>query len=307
MSQPGLIDTVLSTLGLENDSKTHNTPAINPPLHAHENGSDQTEKWSYRSIIGMLIYLTRNTRPDIEYAVHQCARFQLNPKKAHEKNAIKRIGQYLLGTRYKGIIFTPKMEDINNIQCYVDADFAGNYTKDTNKNPDLVKSRTRCVIKYARCPITWFSRLQTEISLSATEVEYIALSTATRELLPMREMFIELAQYLETGTITPTVRCEMFEDNKGAETLANAPKMNARTKHIAIKYHHFREAVKKKILRIKQVDTKEQLADILTKPVDRTTLLQLINGIMGWVCMFRRMCNTKDIDYERMQKKAHIN
>ena len=90
MSQPGLIDTVLSTLGLESDSKTF-TPAINPPLHAHENGAERTEKWSYCSVIGILIYLAQNTRPDIEYVVHQCARFQLNPKKAHE-NAIKQIG-----------------------------------------------------------------------------------------------------------------------------------------------------------------------------------------------------------------------
>ena len=160
------------------------------------------------------------------------------------------------------------MEKLNDIQCYVNADFAGNYTKDTNENLESVKSRTGCVIKYAGCPITWFSCLQTEISLSTTEAEYTALSTAARELLPMQEMFIELAKYLTIGTKTPIVRCELFEDNRGAETLANAPKMNARTKHIAIKYHHFKEAVKAKYLQIKRVDTKDQLADILTKPVD---------------------------------------
>ena len=66
MSQPGLIDTVLSTLGLESDSKTYNTPAINPPLHAHEYGAEQAEKWSYLSVIGLLIYLAQNMCPDIE-------------------------------------------------------------------------------------------------------------------------------------------------------------------------------------------------------------------------------------------------
>ena len=64
---------------------------VSPPLHAHENGAEREEKWSYCSVVGMLIYLARNTHPDIEYVVHQCARFQLNPKKSHE-NAIKRIG-----------------------------------------------------------------------------------------------------------------------------------------------------------------------------------------------------------------------
>ncbi len=62
----------------------------------------------------------------------------------------------------------------------------------------------------------------------------------------------------------PTIHCTLFEDNVGAETLAKAPKMNARTKHIALKYHHFRSAVKQKILRITRVETKDQQADILT-------------------------------------------
>ena len=176
-----------------------------------------------------------------------------------------------------------------------------------NANPDSVKSRTGCVIKYTGYHITWFSLLQTEISLSTTEAEYIALSTAARELLPMREMFIELAKYLTIGTVTPIVRCELFEDNKGAETLASAPKMNARTKHITIKYHHFREAVKAKYLQIKHIDTKDQLADILTKPVDRITLQHLRKGRMGWVCMFKRKFNAKEIDYGQMPRQAHIN
>jgi hypothetical protein len=46
----------------------------------------------------------------------------------------------------------------------------------------------------------------------------------------------------------PNIHCTIFEDNMGAETLAKAPKMNPRTKHIAIKYHFFREAVRKNIL-----------------------------------------------------------
>ena len=85
MSQTGLIDSILNDVGLKHDSKTKNTPATYP------------DNWDHRSIIGKLSYLCRNTRPDIEFAVHQCARFQSNPKRAHEE-AIKRICRYLLGT-----------------------------------------------------------------------------------------------------------------------------------------------------------------------------------------------------------------
>jgi Reverse transcriptase (RNA-dependent DNA polymerase). len=157
MTQPAMTDQVLKALGLTNDSKSHKTPATSPLLHAHPDGAERTENWNYKSVIGMLIYLAKNTRPDIEYAVHQCARFQLNPKKAHE-NAVKRIGRYLLGTRDKGITFTPKLEEINSVECFIDADFAGNYTKEeTSHDPDSVKSRTGCIIRFAGCPITWFS------------------------------------------------------------------------------------------------------------------------------------------------------
>ena len=171
MSQPGLIDTIIETLGLENDSKQHKTPAVNPPLQKHTQSEPFTENWNYRSLIGMLTYLARNTRPDIEYAVHQCARFQCDPRKAHA-NTIKRIGRYLIATRDKGLIYQPT-NDLKTLECYVDADFAGNYSQEYNDDPNSAKSRSGCVIKYANCPIIWYSRLQTEIALSTTEAEYI--------------------------------------------------------------------------------------------------------------------------------------
>ena len=296
MTQPSMIEQVLSVLGLSNDSKCHKTPATSPPLHAHSDGAERTEKWNYRSVIGMLIYLAKNTRPDIEYAVHQCARFQLNPKKAHE-NAVKRIGRYLLGTRDKGITFTPKLDEINSLECFVDADFAGNYSKETSQDPDSVKSRTGCLIRFAGCPITWFSRMQTEIALSTTEAEYIALSTAARTLLPMRELMIEISKLFNLKEITPDVKCTLFEDNIGAETLAKSPKMNPRTKHIAIKYHHFREAVDQGYLKITRVATDKQLADILTKPVPLTTLEPLRREIMGWLAMYRKSAQEYTQEY----------
>ena len=201
----------------------------------------------------MLTYLARNTRPDIEYAVHQCARFQSDPRKAHA-NAIKRIGRYLIATADKGIIYSPS-NDITNLECFVDADFAGNYTAEENDDPNSVKSRSGCVIKYANCPITWYSRIQQEISLSTTEAEYIALSTGAREVLPLKSLLEELKPILKLPNQNVTIKCTLFEDNKGAEELAKVPESRLRTKHIAVKYHHFREAVRKGILLMERVPT----------------------------------------------------
>ena len=89
---------IIKILELERDSKHHKTPAVSSPLNKHEVSEPFNEKWSYRSLIGMLTYLARNARPDIEYDVHQCARFQCDPRKPHD-NAIRRIGRYIIGTK----------------------------------------------------------------------------------------------------------------------------------------------------------------------------------------------------------------
>eukprot|EP00957_Ditylum_brightwellii_P101284 7718241-Ditylum_brightwellii.AAC.1 len=70
---------------------------------------------------------------------------------------------------------------------------------------------------YGNCPITWLSRIQSEIALSTTEVEYIALSTAAGEVLPLRELINEIAQVMQITIAKPDIRCTVFEDNKVVE------------------------------------------------------------------------------------------
>ena len=75
-------------------------------LHKDKDGVPCIDEWHYRSLIGQLNYLTQSTRPDIQFAVHQCARFSENPKKSH-KIAAKRIVRYLHQTKDQGIILKP--------------------------------------------------------------------------------------------------------------------------------------------------------------------------------------------------------
>ena len=125
LSQPTLIDNLLNLLGLENDSKKHDTPAdLHAPKDFIQSDLPREEKWNFRSAIGLLNYIAMTTRPDISAAVHQCARFTCNPKRFHEQ-AVKRIGRYLLRTKNKGLILNPDKSK-TTLDCYVDADFAGN-------------------------------------------------------------------------------------------------------------------------------------------------------------------------------------
>jgi hypothetical protein len=80
----------------------------------------------------------------------------------------------------------------------------------------------------------------------------------------------------------PKVMCKVFEDNAGAIEIANVPKMRPRTKHLNIKYHHFREEVKRGTISVYHVGTKEQVADIFTKALDEGLFTKFRRRIMGW-------------------------
>ena len=142
--------------------------------------------------------------------------------------------------------------------------------------------QTGYVIKYAGCPITFVSKLQTECALSTREAEYIALSQAMRDVIPTVQLLKEFSETFSLDSKQPTIKCTLFEDNNGAIELATAPKMRPRTKHIALKYHHFREHVRNGTVKIQRIDTAEQIADIFTKPLPESVFEYLRKKLMGW-------------------------
>ena len=280
LRQPFLIQRILKALNVdEGNYNKRDVPVIGPLLSRDEKGAKRKHDWSYRSAIGMLGYLQNSTRPDISMAVHQCARFNANPMLCHEK-AVKYIARYLLSTQDKGIHYKP--DPTKGLECYVDAEFAGGWSSGDHTNPECVLSRTGFVIMYAGCPITWCSKLQTEIALSTTESEYIALSQAMREVIPFMNLMMEVGDIFKLHNPKPKLHCKVFEDNRSCIRVAESPKFTPRTKHIAIKYHHFRSHVANKTIEILPISTKDQLADIFTKPLDRVIFIKLRRELLGW-------------------------
>ena len=80
MKQPFLIDRILQAVGCT-DAAAQKIPAVKPLLGKDPNGAKRLKNWHYRSVIGMLNFLAGSTRPDVAFAVHQCARFSAEPKK----------------------------------------------------------------------------------------------------------------------------------------------------------------------------------------------------------------------------------
>ncbi len=280
MTQKGLIEKVLKVTGMQ-DSNAVGSPANITPLGTDLAGKHYNEEWDYASVVGMLLYLASNTHPEIQFAVHQCARFTHSPKESHAV-AVKKILRYLSGTRDKGIELEPSEE--MTLDLYVDADFAGLWNHEDDQDPICVKSRTGYVITIGGFPLLWVSKLQTEIALSTCEAEYIALSQSMRDLLPMRRLLQEIGSRLNLDFANSSiVHSTVFEDNTCALGLATAPKMSSRTKHIALKYHFFRSFIgENKGIRIQHIDTLNQKADIFTKGLAPEKFANLRKLLIGW-------------------------
>ena len=131
------------------------------------------------------------------------------------------------------------------------------------------------------------------------ESEYISLSQSMRELIPIREAILEMQKivfkghtvlacrshskiYEELTTSDTLPMSTVHEDNNACLKFATAPKMSPRTKHIAVKYHFFREKVANLEIKIIRIDSADNPADAFTKGLPEATFQRLRKKIMGW-------------------------
>jgi hypothetical protein len=147
-----------------------------------------------------------------------------------------------------------------------DADWAGNC--------DDRKSTSAYICFLGSNPISWSFKKQQAVARSSTEAEYRALANAASEMLWLLALFAELGH---STSAPPQLLC----DNLGATHLSFNPVQHSRMKHIQIDLHFVRDIVQKGTLHVHHVNTQDQLADLLTKPLScqRTELLRVKIGV----------------------------
>eukprot|EP00253_Pinus_taeda_P001482 PITA_01482 len=189
------------------------------------------------------------TRSNIMHVVGIVGRFQANPKESHLQ-AIKRILKYLQGTQNFGLWY-PRDIDLT-LHAYTDADWA--------RSVDDRKSTNGGAFYMGFRLVSWFSKKQSSISLSTVEAEYVAIASCCTQLLWMM-------QTLQDIQITCTPPIPILCDNTSAISISKNPIMHSKTKHIPIKYHFLHEQVLEQKVKLEYVPSKEQVADIFTKPL----------------------------------------
>ncbi|GJW65858.1 putative ribonuclease H-like domain-containing protein [Tanacetum coccineum] len=237
--------------------KTASTPIeTQKPLVKDEEASD-VDVHLYRSMIGSLMYLTAS-RPDIMFAVCACSRFQVTPKTSH-LSAVKRIFRYLKGKPKLGLWY-PRVSSFD-LEAYSDSDYAG-------ANLDRKSTTGGCQFLGRRL-ISWQCKKQTIVATSTIEAEYVAAANCCGQVLWIQNQMLDYGfNFMNT---------KIYIDNESTICIVKNPVYHSKTKHIAIRHHFIRDAYEKKLIQVLKIHTNDNVADLLTKAFDVSSLYEVFS------------------------------
>lgn len=267
IDQTKYIEDVLNRFSMS-ECKPVSTPMdVGQKLTSEMSPTDEFEKQEmakvpYMQAVGCLLFASQITRPDISYAVNVLSRFNVNPGKSHWA-AVKRVMRYLKGTIDKGLTYKCEPSDLVG---FCDADWAGDI--------DDRRSTTGYLFTLQDGAISWCTRRQRTVALSSTEAEYMAMVAAMQESIWLQRLQRELIQCPQEPMI-------LYCDNKSAILIAQNNSFSNRTKHVDLKVKFVKEKLEKKEVILKYVDTKNMIADFLTKAVctDKLNMLSSKSGL----------------------------
>jgi hypothetical protein len=221
------------------------------------------------------------TRPDCAFAINDILRYSSVAGPDHWA-ALKHLCRYVAGTLDQGVTLggVAPTPDVSNLLAaagvtlrqedffvYCDADHA--------RNPDTRRSTTGHVFMLNSGPISWNVKYQRSVAKSSTTAEYYAVDAAVDEILDLRLLMEELG----LSTPNPTV---VFEDNTSALQLMESPIATTDVgRHLAIRHYRIRELVQAEAVKLVYIPTSKQVADIMTKPLDRIMHQRLTPLLLG--------------------------
>jgi Reverse transcriptase (RNA-dependent DNA polymerase) len=262
--QTNYIQTILKRfsdyLGFPTSTPLLTTP-LSPRLNVSDVGFDPIldspfDTRLYLQAIGSLNYASTYTRIDITTAVSFLSQFNTAPAVKHW-NALMKVFNYLQSCPDLGIFYS--RHGNSSLIGYPDASFNIHYNS---------RSQLGYLITLANGPIHWKSSKTKVTCLSSTEAEYMSISDLGREL----QSFANLYEALSLPLLKPIL---IYEDNLGTIAMCTNDSYTARSKHIAVRYHHVRDLVNSGLVKINHISTHDQPADLLTKGLHKSQFLKL--------------------------------
>lgn len=248
ISQENYISKVAQSTGLE-DAKAQKFP-IDPGYYRLEDENVLPENNEYRKIIGMLLYVSTNTRPDISASVCILAQKVEKPRELDLTEA-KRIITYLHSTKSLRLHLNENMDSVT-LKAFSDANWA--------EDRVTRKSNTGLICLVNGGTVAWSSRKQDVVSISTTEAEFYALAETAKEV----QWILQILKDFNITIIEPII---IETDNQSCIKMIENEKFSNRTKHIDVRYHYLKDLVHNKKLQLKYCPTEINVADMLTKPL----------------------------------------
>jgi hypothetical protein len=263
-------------------------------------------KFGYRNGIGELIYAMVTCRPDISTAVVRCAQVSACPAEIHY-HAVKHAIKYLYATRKDGIYFwrvKPLMclpehplpaastalhgplpaeakrpsKEVLEAFAYVDSDWAACIR--------TRRSLTGIVIQMAGGTVAYKTKFQVTVALSSTEAEFMAACDAGKMILFIRSILWDLGIPQQAASV-------LYEDNDACTAMANAQKPTTRTRHMDNRYFALSEWVERDLMVLERIHTAVNVADHMTKLLDRTLFYRHVDHLMGHIPPVYSPCHEK--------------
>ncbi|KAJ0765449.1 putative RNA-directed DNA polymerase [Helianthus annuus] len=259
LNQSAYIDKVLKRFKMENSKKGLVPIQKGTILNVTQcpSSKDEQERMKgipYASAIGSIMYAMICTRPDVSCALSMTSRYQQNPGNSHWM-AVKSILKYLRRTKDMFLIYGSGEEELV-VKGYTDASF--------QTDRDGSRSQSGYVFILNGAAVSWKSSKQDVVALSTTESEYIAASLAAQEAAWLKKFIADLG-------VVPTIQdpLEIFCDNEGAIAQIKEPRAHQKTRHIERRFNYIRDEVEKGKICIRKVHTDQNIADPLTKLLER--------------------------------------
>ena len=208
------------------------------------------------------MYLMSCTRPDIAYAVSSLSRFTSNPGDDHWK-AIVRVLRYLRYTRDYGLHYT---RDPAVLEGYSDASWISDIQDS--------KATSGYVFTLGGATVSWKSSKQTVITRSTMESEFVALDKSGEEAEWLRHFLEDIPEWPK-----PVPAICIHCDNQSTIGRAQNVMYNGKSRHIRRRHNTVRQLISTGVMTIDYVRSKENIADPLTKGLNRDQVEKTSRGM----------------------------
>ncbi|XRB17904.1 RNA-dependent DNA polymerase [Pseudoscourfieldia marina] len=262
LTQDLYVSKILERFGFTSAAKSPTTPLAHGTTLTRADEEDAEARHLARQFVGAILYAAVIV-PDLSSTVRVMSHVMSKPPSNFEA-CKKHVLRYLSGTINRGIKYNTNSNVPLKLIGYCDASWGDNH--------ENRRSTSGYIFFLNGGPISWASYLQTTVALSTVESEVMALTEAIKEAIYIRRLLESLAQRKKAQL--------SFTRIQQSEALVDHPTSHRRTKHIEIRREFIKFHIGHETVKIERVSTKDQLADILTKPLRQDIHNYLVQMIL---------------------------